>query len=134
MDQKEYAEGLARTILPEGFNYEFENINVISEIDENGEIQIEIVGRADVDSEEGTKDFLQQFYESSGATFNVKSGRADRSGKDTRVRGYRKCIMQVQQKQKTTPKTKGLHQDCGADLTFRLEIPKPLHPFSFIEF
>ena len=72
---------MALSILPENHRYEFENIKVFSELDENGEKQIEIVGRADVQTVENTKLFLDKLYESTGATFNICSGREDLYGK-----------------------------------------------------
>ena len=50
-------------------------------MDENGEKQIEIVGRADVQTVENTKLFLDKLYERTGATFNIYSGREDQYGK-----------------------------------------------------
>ena len=124
MDKASYTEGLALSILPEGHKYSFHSIEVISELDENGELQIDIDGRVDVGNMDGVKMFLEEFYTSSGSTFNIKSGRADRKGKDAELRGYRKCIMQVQQKKESQPRMKGLHQDCRADLNFKLDHPK----------
>ena len=128
MDKDEYAKGLALSILPDRYAYEFENIKVVSEMDENGELQIEVIGRTDVGTIEELKTFLNDFYDSSGASFNVKSGRADRKGKEAKLWGYRKCMMQVYQKKNSEPKTKGLHQDCKADLNFKLENPKNILP------
>ena len=122
INKDQYNEGLALSILPEGYNYHFQSIVVISEIDENGELQIVFSGRTKTEND--AKSFLTDLYDSCGSTFNVKSGRADRKGKDTLIWGHRKCIMQVQEKKDTKPKRKGLHQDCGAELNFKLENPK----------
>ena len=124
MNEKLYNESLAKTLLPEDRNYSFESINLISELDENGEIKIDIVGRTDVNDEKGVKTFLADFYSISRSTFNVKSGRADRSGEHCLIRGYRKCMMKVCQKNVNNPRRKGLHQDCDADISFRLDKPK----------
>ena len=70
-------EGLAWSILPEGYNYHFQSIEVISEMDINGEMQIVITGRTTVKTVDDTKHFLTDFYDSSVSTFNVRSGRAD---------------------------------------------------------
>ena len=69
------------SILPEGYNYHFQSIEVISEMDINGEMQIVITGRTNVKTVDDTKRFLTDFYDSSGSTFNVRSVRADRKGK-----------------------------------------------------
>ena len=124
INHEQYNEGLALSILPEGYNYHFQSIEVISEMDINGEMQIVITGRTNVKTVDDTKRFLTDFYDSSGSTFNIRSGRADRKGKETVVWGHRKCIMQVQEKKETRPKRKGLHQDCGAELNFKLESTK----------
>ena len=55
MNEKLYNESLAKTLLPEDRNYSFESINLISELDDNGEIKIDIVGRTDVNDEKGVK-------------------------------------------------------------------------------
>ena len=125
MDRNVYNEGLANSMLPEGYSYEFDKIDVISGMDENGELQIDIIGRVNITKVEDVKTFLGEFYASSGSTFNMKSGRADRKGvKDVKLYGYRKCIMQVPKQSVNNPQRKGLHQDCPAEITFRLETPK----------
>ena len=124
MYETDYNKGLAMTLLPEGYNYNFENIEVISEMDEYGEMKIDISARVDVKNSTDLETFIQEFYATSGTNFNIKSGRPDRKGKNTELYGYRKCIMQVKQKKNTNPKRKGLHQDCPAEFTFRLDIPK----------
>ena len=94
-------------------------------MDKNGELQIDIIGRVNVTKVEDVKTFLGEFYATSGSTFNMKSGRADRKGmKDVKLYGYRKCIMQVPKQSVNKPQRKGLHQDCRAEITFRLETPK----------
>ena len=129
MDNSVYCEGIAKSLLPEGHDYKFEKIDVISELDENGEIQVDIVGRVNVQTVEEVKTFLGEFYSSSGSSFNIKSGRADRKRrKDVEIHGYRKCIMQVHQTNPKRPKCEGLHQDCPAEINFRLEKPKTVLP------
>ena len=39
MDKQEYDKGLAMSILPEGYNYHLEDIKVISDIDDYGEVK-----------------------------------------------------------------------------------------------
>ena len=90
INHEQYNEGLALSILPEGYNYHFQSIEVISEMDINGEMQIVITGRTTVKTVDDTKRFLTDFYDSSGSTFNVRSGRADRKGKETVIWGHRK--------------------------------------------
>ena len=84
-----------------------------------------ITGRANVTKSEDVKEFLEAFYSSSGSSFNVKSGKADRRGKkDVEVYGHRKCIMKVHKPNALKPRMKGLHQDCPAGLSFRLDRPR----------
>ena len=64
MDKASYTEGLDLSILPEGHKYSFHSIEVISELDENGELQIDIDGRVDVGNIDGVKMFLEEFYTS----------------------------------------------------------------------
>ena len=124
MDKQEYDKGLAMSILPEGHNYNFKDIKVISDIDDYGEVKMEIMGRADVGSVDGVKKFLGEFCSSSGASFNIKSGKPDRSGKDSGLYGFSKCMMQVKRTNVDKPRRERLHQDCPADLKFRLDTPK----------
>ena len=135
MNEDVYSETIAKNLLPENKNYHFENISLISALDENGEVKIDIVGRTDVSDVNGAKLFLENFYASSGSTFNVKSGRADRSGEHCSIRGYRKCMMQVCQKNVNKPRMKGRHQNCDAELNFRLDKPKVRgNPLIYYEF
>ena len=77
--------------------WDLENIKIISDIDEYGEVKMEIMGRADVRSVDGVKKFLGELCSRSGANFNINSGKPDRSGKDSGLQGFRKCMMQVKQ-------------------------------------
>ena len=123
--EDELKENLAIGLLPDDREYHFEKVDLISSIDEFGEVKMEIVGRTDVFDKDCVKNFLADFYSTSGSTFNLKSGRADRSGGEyCHLRGYRKCMMKVMQTNKNNPRRKGLHQDCGAELNFRLDKPR----------
>ena len=77
------------------------------------------------------KAFFQQFYETSGCTFNLKSGRQDRRSDcekaRSKLRGFRKCCMNVSDKQgkENRPSLQpGKNTNCNAAFNFRLEIPK----------
>jgi hypothetical protein len=107
ISHEQYNEDLELSISPEGYNYNFQSIEVINEMDINGEIQIVIAGRTDVKTVYDTKRFLTDFHDSYGSTFNVRSGRADRKGEETVIWGHRKFILQVQEKRVTKPKGKG---------------------------
>ena len=120
----ELSENLARDLLPDDREYHFEEVNIVSPVDEYGEVKMEIVARTDIYDKDGAKKFLADFNTSSGSTFNLKSGRADRSGEHCHLRGYRKCMMKVVQSNENNPRIKGLHQDCGAEPNFRVDKPR----------
>ena len=80
MDEVTYSEGLAKSLLPENYKYKFEKMEVVSDIDEFGGVHLIVIGRANINKVEGIKTFLEELYGSCGATFNIKSGRADRKG------------------------------------------------------
>ena len=90
------------------------------------EVNFDIELRVDVSSEDGVKTFLSELNESSGCTFNVKTGRPDKRpiGEKSRstFRGYRKCCMNVAAKG-STPHQEGKNTDCPASFDFRLETP-----------
>ena len=110
MNEEVYKESVANSLLPDNYSYYFERIDLVSEMDENGEVKIDIIGRTDVRDVSRLTTFLSDFYSSSGSTFNVKSGRADRSGGDCHIRGYRKCMMQVCQTNVHNPKGKAFNR------------------------
>ena len=65
MDKNDYCEGLARTILPEEYEYHFQNLEVVNDIDAHGEVNMNITVRVNVKTVDGLKDFLEEFYNSS---------------------------------------------------------------------
>ena len=127
MDKRDYSEGLARNFLPEQYEYHFDKLEVINDVDEHGEVKMEVAVRVKVKTVDDVKDFLEDFYDSSGTSFNMKSGKPDRMGKLSQIYGYRKCMMQVKEKPLSIPKRKGLQQNCPAELHFNLEMPKVPH-------
>ena len=64
MDTTQYNEGLALSLLPEDYLYSFEKIEVVKDIDVYGEVEMMIVGRANVTKVEDVKSFLEEFYAS----------------------------------------------------------------------
>ena len=48
MDTTQYNEGLALSLLPEDYLYSFEKIDVVKDIDVYGEVEMMIVGRANI--------------------------------------------------------------------------------------
>jgi hypothetical protein len=125
MDDLTYSDGLTESLLTDNYEYKFEKIEVVSDMGEFGEVQMMVIGRSNINKVECIKPFLEELYGSCVATFNIKSGRADRKvTKDVGLYGYRKCIMQVHNPNLQKPRMKGSHQDCQAKLNFKMDKPK----------
>ena len=62
MDDVTYSEGLAKSLLPENYKYKFEKMEVVSDMDEFGEVQMMVIGRANINKVEGIKPFLEELY------------------------------------------------------------------------
>ena len=71
----EQEEELLLSILPGEYEYKFGSYNV----GQNSlkDIKFNIEARVNISNKKGLKLFLKQFNESSGCTFNIKSGRPD---------------------------------------------------------
>ena len=84
--------------------------------------------RVNVANKDEVKTFLQEFYQSSGCTFNMQTGRQDRfldtATARAKLRGHRKCIMTVCEKNWKENKQPGKNTNCSACINFRLENPK----------
>ena len=69
--------------------------------------------------------FLEKFYQTSGCCFNIRSGRQDKTSDSlkarSKIRGFRKCAMNVKEKQGKENKYPGKNTNCQASLNFRLE-------------
>ena len=87
-------------------------------MDINGEMQIVITGRTTVKTVDDTKRFLTDFYDSSGSTFNVRSGRADRKGKETVIWGHRK----YRRRKRLNPKERDCIRTVELSLTLSLRV------------
>ena len=109
-------------VLPEGRKYMLEEWK-LKELPEKVEgFQFEVSGRVDVSSKEETLQFLQDLYDKTGTSYNIQSGRPDRNGS-----GSRKCVMNTHQKNKETNlRRPDLQQNCPANLTFRLDLPRKI--------
>jgi hypothetical protein len=124
--KEDYEKGIIKNVLPEGREYLLDNIEVIKEPDEDGEIQFEVTGRANVKTKVDVKIFLGQLYQSTGTTFNIESGKQDRSGAATEIYGSRKCMMNVHHfKHSKKEMQEGLNRNCPAKITFKLDKIKP---------
>lgn len=124
--KEDYEKGIVKDVLPEGRDYYFEHVEVIKEPDEDGEMEFKVTGRVNVETKVDTKLFLEQLYQSTGTTFNIESGKPDRSGGDSEIYGSRKCMMNVHHfKNSKKEKQEGLNRNCPAKVTFRLDKIKP---------
>ena len=126
MTKEEYAKGMLLSMLPEERDYHIEDVKIAYE--NEGEIKYEAIFRTNITTEKETRSFLEDLYDSTGATYNIKSSDGDRRGKQSRYYGNRKCIMNVfhntQSKDYQRP---GLHRDCPASVRFSLENEKEYH-------
>ena len=75
MDETEYNKGLGMAILPDDYNYIFEDVKVISEMDEHGEIKMEISARVDVKNSNDLTTFIEEFYATSGSSLEGRTGK-----------------------------------------------------------
>jgi hypothetical protein len=48
MDGVDYSKGLAKSLLPENYEYKFEKVEVVSDMDEFGEVQMMVIGRVNI--------------------------------------------------------------------------------------
>ena len=109
-------------ILPEGRKYILEEWK-LNELPEKIEgFQFEVRGRVDVKSKEETLQFLQELYDQTGTSFNLKSSKPDRNGS-----GSRKCVMNTYHRNKETNlRRPDLQKNCPATLSFRLDLPREI--------
>ena len=83
---------------------------------------------------EGGKLWLEQLYQTSGASFNMKNGRRDLLDSAASVgkhmfRAFRKCAMKVvniKKSDETKERQPGKNTDCMADIRIRIETPGEL--------
>ena len=112
-------------LLPANYNYRIEK-QEIKQSDHNN-LQFDLEVRVNVKTVNGVKSFLSELNDSVGCTFNVKSGRPDRtqdsSTARSQYRGYRKCCMNVMSSEDKENRQPGKNTDCEAKLNFRLDNP-----------
>ena len=117
---------LINEIFPQDYIYK---VIKCDKLDINpGGLKFEIELRVNICDKESVNRFLHQFYESAGCTFNMKTGRQDRSSDSesarSQLRGFRKCGMNVCEKEGKENKQPGKNTNCSACLNFRLENSK----------
>ena len=114
---------LINGMFPEDYEYKVVKCDKL-EID-SANVKFELELRVDVTETAGAQVFLDKFYQTSGCTFNIQSGRQDKTSDSltaqSKVRGFRKCSMNVCEKQGKENKNPGKNTNCGAFLNFRVE-------------
>ena len=124
---------LLLAFLPGEFEYKF----ISYKIHENNfqDVKFTLETRVNVCDRNSVKMFLSKLNDSSCCTFNVQSGRPDRSSDSPSARrlmnGFRKCCMNVsssEDKENKQPLQPGKNTNCGAKLKFRLEKPVAKNP------
>ena len=116
---------VVRDLLPPDINYKIVKCEMKDSSENTLKFELEI--RAAVKTEAEVKVFLSSLNNTTGCTFNVQSGNADRrqSGGRTlsRLRGYRKCCFKVDKIGDRPDRQVGKNTECGASINFRLENP-----------
>ena len=127
------SDDIVDSFFPPGYSYKVISCDIVElsslPIEE---INFDIKIRVNITTVEDVKNFLKSLNESSGCTFNMLTGRADReqSGPKSRsrLRGYRKCCFNVHSKPSAEPQEKGKNTGCEACINFRLETPSSKDP------
>ena len=112
------------TQLPENYEYVLTSWDVMG--NRNFYVEGRVVGDLNADK---VKQWLEEFYESSGASYNQQTGRSDRSHVDSKpgqchYRAYRKCLCRVYDSQGREVKIdRGKNTGCKAEIKVKLEYP-----------
>ena len=122
------SEDLVDSFLPHQYSYKVISCEIVDTSSLPFEdINFDLEIRVNVTSVPEVKSFLKCLNESSGCTFNVLHGRADKEQSGTKsrslLRGFRKCCFNVHTTPSSKPQEKGKNTDCGAGVNFRLETP-----------
>ena len=112
---------IVEQFMPESYDYKI--VSGSSRCLSHFEIEI----RANVTTEAGVKQFLSELNVTSGCTFNTQSGRPDKrqdkNSSRSKLRGFRKCFMNVKHSEDKENQQPGKNTDCPASINFRLENP-----------
>ena len=113
---------IIQKIFPQNYQYK-----IISDISNSKVSAFKVELRVNVETEEGVKMFLNEFNVSSGCTFNIQSGRQDKKPSEnndrsrSKLRGFRKCSMNVSHNENKENLQPGKNTGCPASINFRLE-------------
>ena len=125
---------ILENILPEEFKYKILSFKISEDSLIPNETKFDAIFALNVCSEEGIRNLLSAFQESSSTNYNMLHG-DKRSGKTVLVSGYRKCHHNIRKRtksgnQSTDPdvladtKTEGKQTNCPASITFKLKSTK----------
>ena len=115
-------EDIVAQLFPQ--NYKYKSMSDMSD-SELSTFKVEL--RVNVKTEEGVKIFLNELNVSSGCTFNIQSGRPDKKSCEnkkrsrSKLRGFRKCAMNVSHSENKENLQPGKNTGCPASINFRLE-------------
>ena len=110
-------------LLPQ--NYKYLNKSCVLKFE--GDVNFHAELRVNVTEKSEVRSFLEQLNTTLGCTFNIQSGRPDKSNDESTKRskysGHRKCCLNVKLKENTKSKQPGKNTDCPAKLNFSLDNP-----------
>ena len=113
---------IVKQIFPQSYEYK-----ILSDMTSSNLSTFKVEFRVNVKTEEGVKAFLNELNVSSGCTFNIQSGRTDKKPSEnnnrcrSRLRGFRKCAMNVSHSENKENLQPGKNTGCPASINFRLE-------------
>ena len=122
-------ENIVEAFLPEDYLYKLISCEIVETdslpfLDINFDLEV----RVNVTSEDEVTKFLQKLNMSSSCTFNIMSGRPDKKPDGpkarSKLRGYRKCCLNVKTLKGAKPQQAGKDTNCSACIQFRLETPR----------
>ena len=137
-DGKLTTEDIVESFLPENYSYKVVSCDIVeSSSFLVSDVNFDLKVRVNVLQVDDVKGFLSSLNDSSGCSFNIKSGCADRrqAGPKARtlIRGYRKCCLNVHSTEGTKAQQVGKNTNCGAGLHFRFDTPASNSPDSRLE-
>ena len=117
---------LLRDIFPQNYDYKLKYCKINNQSEDNLVFESEM--RVNVKTECEVKQFFADLNTSTGCTFNIQAGKADRRQEEggrtlSKLRGYRKCCMRVSKSGGRPDRQPGKNTNCGARINFRLENP-----------
>ena len=121
----EFNKQLIMELLPDQYSYHVVKFEVVST--NTSDLNFELETRVNVTAVDEVKHFLELLNGSTGCTYNIQSGRPDRiqdgAASRSKIRGFRKCCLNVSNNAEKKPKQEGKNTKCKSTVNFRLENP-----------